>query len=96
MLGTKALAGEGFCPNILVKRKEILMTTIPTKQPNRKHGSPYDRGSADRYYQRKFEPHYYPDGTGKGLRVTAELMHRDELKEYSLGYWEEDDRKDYG
>ena len=29
-----------------------------------KHGSPYDRGSADRYYGRGSEPHYYPHGTG--------------------------------
>ena len=27
------------------------------------HGSPKDRGSADRYYGRPFEPHWYPQGT---------------------------------
>lgn len=72
------------------------MKNISKNKLSRKHGSPYDRGSADRYYQRAYDPHFYPEGTGKGLRVTAELMHEDELKEYALGYWEEEDRKDYG
>ena len=72
------------------------MTSIPTKQPNRKHGSPYDRGSADRYYHRKYEPHWWPEGTGKGLKITEEVMHEDELLEYYRGWHEEEDRKDYG
>jgi len=25
-----------------------------------KHGSPQDRGSADRYYGRPYDPHFYP------------------------------------
>ena len=32
------------------------------------HGSPQDRGSADRYYHRPFDPHWWPQGTGKGTR----------------------------
>ena len=72
------------------------MKTISDSKLSRKHGSPYDRGSADRYYQRQFDPHWWPEGTGKGLKITAEVMHEDELLEYSLGWHEEDDRKDYG
>ena len=34
-----------------------------------KHGSPTDRGSADRYYGRPYDPHWYPEGTGNGKRV---------------------------
>ena len=34
-----------------------------------KNGSPRDRGSADRYYGRPYDPHYYPYGTGKGVAM---------------------------
>ena len=32
-----------------------------TSQPNydTRHGSPYDRGSADAWYRRPFNPHYF-------------------------------------
>ena len=33
------------------------------------HGGPYDRGGADSYYRRSFDPHYWPDGTGFGVRI---------------------------
>ena len=36
------------------------------------HGSPEDRGSADRYYRRSFNPHWYPYGTGNGEKITEE------------------------
>ena len=39
-----------------------------------KHGSPYDRGSADYYYGRGRNPHYYPNGTGNAPRVKVEDM----------------------
>jgi hypothetical protein len=37
-----------------------------------KHGGPYDRGSADCYYRRDFDPHYWTDGTGGGQRIKIE------------------------
>ena len=57
------------------------------------HGSPYDRGSADRYYGRDFDPHYWPHGTGHGKRVELRDMTPDEIIEYTKGYQEEEDRK---
>lgn len=63
---------------------------------NKEHGSPYDRGSADAYYQRPMKPHYYPEGTGHGEPVT-ELTHEQEL-EYVMGYQDQmrsGDHKDY-
>ena len=38
------------------------------------HGSPSDRGSADAYYGRPYDPHYWPEGTYKGTRVSAKDM----------------------
>ena len=60
------------------------------------HGSPQDRGSADRYYQRPFDPHWWPDGTGKGIRVDKEEMSESQIEEYQFGWDNEEDRKDYG
>lgn len=59
------------------------------------HGGPYDRGGADAYYRRKFNPHYYPDGTYKGKRVTKDEMTEDQIAAYAAGYDEEEDRKDW-
>jgi hypothetical protein len=39
---------------------------------SKKHGGPYDRGSADCYYRRDFDPHWYPEGTGNGPRIKIE------------------------
>lgn len=58
------------------------------------HGSLYDRGSADSYYGRGKQPHWYPEGTGHGERVTD--LTEEEIKEYNLGYDENTDFKDWG
>lgn len=63
---------------------------------SRQNGSPYDRGSADRYYQRNYSPHWYPNGSYKGYRIGREDMSPEEIEEYDLGWEEEDDRKDWG
>tara|TARA_B100001109_G_scaffold236031_1_gene216157 strand:+ start:450 stop:668 length:219 start_codon:yes stop_codon:yes gene_type:complete len=60
-----------------------------------KHGSPMDRGSADRYYGRPFDPHYWPEGTNKGVRVERIDMTVDQIKDYEYGYNNETDRKEW-
>jgi hypothetical protein len=73
------------------------MTIVPIESKNiPKHGSPQDRGSADRYYGRPYEPHWYPEGTGKGTRITEELMSNEQIEEYKYGWENEEDRKDWG
>lgn len=52
------------------------------------HGSPYDRGGADYYYRREYNPHYWPEGTYKGRRIGAEEMTEEEHLEYRAG-WKE-------
>lgn len=64
--------------------------------PLPKHGSPRDRGSADAYYGRRPEPHYWPNGTLHGYKVTAEDMTAEEIADYYDGYDNEDNRKDWG
>ena len=58
-----------------------------------KHGSPRDRGSMDRYYNRSYEPHWYPKGSYIGKRVDIEDMTKEEIFEYHAGFLEETDRK---
>jgi hypothetical protein len=50
------------------------------------HGSPFDRGSADSYYNRGRDPHYWPKGTGHGTRVEASDMTAEEVAAYHAGY----------
>jgi hypothetical protein len=62
-----------------------------------RNGSLYDRGGADAYYQRRPNPHWYPNGTYKGNAVTD--LTPAEVAEYWAGYnkaVEEGDVKDWG
>ena len=51
-----------------------------------KHGNPFDRGSADSYYGRAQEPHWYPEGSYKGVKLTSQDMSMAELRAYFAGY----------
>ena len=59
-----------------------------------RHGSLYDRGSADAYYSRNATPHWCPAGSYNGDVVTD--LDQDEIAEYMCGYNECTDRKDWG
>jgi hypothetical protein len=63
-----------------------------------RHGGPYDRGSADCYYRRDFDPHYWTGGTGSGQRIQVERG-TPAYEAYKAG-WEfqasSGDFKDYG
>ena len=64
-----------------------------------RHGSPFDRGSADSYYDRGRDPHKYPNGTGHAPRIESTEMTEQEIEEYFAGYdWNEDhgDKKNWG
>jgi len=68
---------------------------MQTEKYSTQHGSPYDRGSADYYYSRGMDPHYYPNGTGSAPRIKAEDMTEDEKAAYFAGYEEETDKKNW-
>jgi hypothetical protein len=59
------------------------------------HGSPYDRGSADAYYGRQKDPHWWPEGTYHGNRVSCLDMTATQIEAYLAGYDNEDARKEY-
>ena len=50
----------------------------------KQHGSLFDRGSADSYYGRPQDPHWYPEGTGNGKKVVE--LNELEIAEYLAGY----------
>ena len=49
-----------------------------------RHGGLYDRGTADSYYRRSPDPHWYPDGTYNGAKITNLTV--EEIEEYYAGY----------
>ena len=71
------------------------MSIVKVEDGLPKHGSPQDRGSADRYYGRPYNPHWYPSGTHKGKRIGKDQMSNDEIAEYHYGFQNEKNRKDW-
>ena len=60
---------------------------------DKRHGGPYDRGSADRYYGRAHTPHYFADRTWASARIEESDMTQQEISDYTLGYNQETERK---
>jgi len=59
---------------------------LATDHFDKKHGSPFDRGAADSWYSRPQEPHWYPEGTGRGKRIESKDMSIAEMRAYFAGY----------
>ena len=65
--------------------QEQIVRTLRGEQFDRKlHGGLFDRGSADSYYGRPRDPHWWPEGTGHGKQVTK--LNQAEIEEYLAGY----------
>lgn len=66
---------------------------------NRRHGGPFDRGSADSYYHRGICPHYYTGSTYSSTRLEKVDMSEKEIADYMAGYEYNEmfgDKKDWG
>ena len=64
-----------------------------------RHGGPYDRGSADFWYGRPYEPHYFVGGTYTSDKVELADMTAEEITAYPAGYRDAEargDQKDWG
>ena len=55
-------------------------------QYDKRHGGPYDRGSADSYYGRGRRPHYFLGATYSTEEVTKDEMTPEEIAAYDQGY----------
>lgn len=62
---------------------------------NERHGGPLDRGRADAYYQRPFNPHYFVGDTYQSELVETDRMTKKEIREYSFGYDEQEETKNW-
>ena len=51
-----------------------------------RHGGPFDRGGADFWYRRGYEPHYYKGADFPSERVEKDQMTGEELAAYRAGY----------
>jgi hypothetical protein len=56
---------------------------------DKRHGGAYDRGSADAYYRRSRQPHYFKGATYQGEAVTEDQMTAEEVAAYQAGYDEQ-------
>jgi len=54
------------------------------KEEYTRHGGAFDRGTADSYYGRKFDPHFYLGDTGSSEKVTK--LKKEEIAAYKAGY----------
>jgi len=72
--------------------QEAIVQALRGPQFDRKrHGGLFDRGSADSYYCRPRDPHWYPEGSYNGEPV--ESLTEAEIQEYLAGY---DHNEQYG
>jgi hypothetical protein len=53
-----------------------------------RHGGAYDRGSADAWYGRPAEPHYFTGDTYQSTKIEAVDMSEEEIAAYMAGYYE--------
>ena len=60
-----------------------------------RHGGPWDRGSADAYYQRPFNPHYFKGDTYSSEKVERKDMTKEEIAAYEDGYSFDEDTKEW-
>jgi len=66
---------------------------------DKRHGGPFDRGGADYFYGRGYNPHFYKGGTYTSDRVEMDDMTLAEITAYNVGYNEAEksgDQKDWG
>lgn len=66
---------------------------------DRRHGGPFDRGSADSYYNRGYNPHYFAEGSYTSRRFDLQDMTALQITAYTAGYnWNEQhgDKKNWG
>jgi hypothetical protein len=51
-----------------------------------RNGGAYDRGRADSYYRRQYDPHYFVGGTNAPTRIGEADMSRTDIAAYNQGY----------
>lgn len=55
---------------------------------NQRHGGPFDRGQADSYYGRDYNPHYFVGATYDSPKIELAQMTAHEITAYTAGFTE--------
>jgi hypothetical protein len=63
-----------------------MIKEMTREQYDQRHGGAFDRGSADSWYDRPFDPHLYRAGSYEGDRVELKDMTVEEILAYTAGY----------
>ena len=53
---------------------------------DQRHGGPFDRGAADSYYGRGYNPHCYEGDTAMSPRIERDSMTKEDIQAYTAGY----------
>ena len=53
---------------------------------DQRHGGPFDRGAADSYYRRGYNPHFYEGATQMSPRIERDSMTKEDIQAYTAGY----------
>lgn len=73
---------------MLAEKEQVFQALKGPQFDRERHGGLWDRGSADSYYGRIPNPHWYPLGSYQGEEVTN--LNQAEIDEYLAGYeWNE-------
>lgn len=60
-----------------------------------RHGGPWDRGSADSYYRRGSNPHFYVGASMQSDRIGRDDMTEEQILEYYAGFAYNEAQGDY-
>ena len=61
-------------------------TTTRSGYYDQRHGGPYDRGAADSWYGREYNPHYFVGDSYNSPRIELSQMTTQEIVAYTVGY----------
>lgn len=53
---------------------------------DQRHGGPFDRGAADSYYSRGYNPHFYQGATYSSPKIERDCMTNEDIQAYTAGY----------
>ena len=67
-------------------KRMMVMDKLEVKEFDQRHGGAYDRGGADAYYGRAFQPHYFTGRTNMSLRIELTEADGEDYEAYAAGY----------
>ena len=92
----KESPSRGIRDEIEISKLETALNS--SARYNERHGGPYDRGQADSYYGREYNPHYFTGDSFNSTRIELQDMSAQEIIAYTAGYRDNEangDKKEY-